>query len=71
MDTPQTWPGPPLHRWGVKRTRFYVFEYLTETFHSGISNCNSLDSKTLTLTHRALSPAAVRPWWLVELMCTR
>jgi hypothetical protein len=38
MDTPQTWPGPPLHRWGVKRTRFYVFEYLTETFHSGISS---------------------------------
>ena len=24
--------------WGVKRTRFYVFEYLTETFHAGISS---------------------------------
>ena len=34
----QTWPEPPLHWWGVKRTRFYVFEYLTETFHSGISS---------------------------------
>jgi hypothetical protein len=20
-DTPQTWSGPPLHWWGVKRTR--------------------------------------------------
>jgi hypothetical protein len=34
----QTWPEPPLYWWGVKRTRFYVFEYLTETFHSGISS---------------------------------
>jgi hypothetical protein len=30
-----------------------------------------LDLKTLALIHRELSPAAVRPWGLVEIMCTR
>ena len=29
---------PPLHRWGIQPTRFYAFEYITETFHSGVSS---------------------------------
>jgi transcriptional regulator with XRE-family HTH domain len=38
---------------------------------TGPDHCNPLDLKTLTPQHRALSPTAVQPWGLVELMCPR
>jgi hypothetical protein len=41
---------------------------MTQDVVTRFDQCALLDVKTLTLIHRELSPAAVRPWWFIELL---
>jgi hypothetical protein len=57
MAAAQTASSFCLHQWGFKPTL--------------PDRRNPADLKTLTLTSQRRSPAAMRLWWLVELMYTR